>query len=69
MTRFVLLLVTTCLLYGGDFDLHRFNKLLQHDATIDMIRAGNGYKDIIHSWESSRLAFLKRREAHLLYLP
>jgi uncharacterized protein YbbC (DUF1343 family)/CubicO group peptidase (beta-lactamase class C family) len=56
-------------LYGSDFDLKTFNALLKHDATMDMIKVGTGWKDIAKTWESERSVFLQRRAPFLLYVP
>lgn len=56
-------------LYGSAFDLRRFNDLLKDDATLDLIQSGRGWKEIVASWEPSRIGFLKRRQAFLLYGP
>ena len=56
-------------LYGEAFDLQHFDALLKDEATMDLIRSGKGWKEIVASWEPSRAGFLKRRQAFLLYGP
>jgi len=54
-------------LYAKDFDLTKFNTLLNHNASIEMLKAGKPRQEINASWESQAHAFEERRKAFLLY--
>jgi uncharacterized protein YbbC (DUF1343 family)/CubicO group peptidase (beta-lactamase class C family) len=54
-------------LYGTQFDLKRFNVLLQDEGTIHQISSGKPWKSILASWKPVQAAFLDRRAAFLLY--
>ncbi len=54
-------------LYEKDFDLKKFNTLLNHDATIEALKADKPWKDIATMWAKEASAFEKRRAPFLLY--
>ncbi len=54
-------------MYEKDFDLKKFNTLLNDDATLAMIKTGKPWKAIVKSWEQAQAEFRQRREAFLLY--
>jgi uncharacterized protein YbbC (DUF1343 family) len=54
-------------LHEKDFDLKKFNTLLNHEATIDAFKSGKPWKDIAAMWAKEAAAFEKRRAAFLIY--
>jgi uncharacterized protein YbbC (DUF1343 family) len=54
-------------LYGKDFDLQKFNTLLASGATLEKLQVGQPWGAIVKGWEAETEAFLKRRQAFLLY--
>lgn len=54
-------------LYPKDYNLDKFNRLLGHPATIQMIRDGKSAKEIRKSWQADVNDFMKRRKEFLLY--
>jgi len=54
-------------LYPQDFALDKVQTLLQHQATIDAIRAGRSLPEIRKLWADDIEQFRKRRERHLIY--
>lgn len=54
-------------LYGKSFDLAKFNRLLKDDGATALLAADKPWSEIARGWEKDRAAFLKRREAFLLY--
>jgi uncharacterized protein YbbC (DUF1343 family)/CubicO group peptidase (beta-lactamase class C family) len=53
--------------YPTDFNLDKFNNLLQHPATLNALRAGTPPSAIRQSWANDLAAFRQRRTAALLY--
>jgi uncharacterized protein YbbC (DUF1343 family) len=54
-------------LYPGRFDLAPFNRLLQHPATIEALRAARPIAAVRQAWGPNLEAFRKRRAPFLLY--
>lgn len=54
-------------LYPEDFDLTKFNTLLNNEASIAMLKKGDTWQDIDASWQSQATAFEVRRKPFLLY--
>jgi uncharacterized protein YbbC (DUF1343 family) len=54
-------------LYAKDFDLTKFNTLLNHNASIEMIKTAKPWQEINAAWESQAKAFEERRKTFLLY--
>jgi uncharacterized protein YbbC (DUF1343 family) len=54
-------------LYGTNYALPKLQTLLQHQATIDGIRAGKSLAAIKQTWNAELAEFKKRREQFLLY--
>jgi uncharacterized protein YbbC (DUF1343 family) len=54
-------------LYPSDFNLDRFNQLLQHPATVAALRAGKPILEIRRQWVADLAAFRQRRTPFLLY--
>ena len=54
-------------LYGDDFDLPRFNRLLRHPNIIERIESGHSWQSIIEEWQDEEKAFAERRKPYLLY--
>lgn len=55
-------------LHPGTFDLEeKGNVLLRHPGTLGAVMEGASVEEIRASWQPGLEAFLKRREAHLLY--
>lgn len=63
----ILIASTLHRLYPKDYDLTKFNRLLGHPATIQMIRDGKSVKEIRKSWEPAVKEFMKRRKEFLIY--
>ncbi len=63
----ILIASTLHRMYPKDYDLAKFNRLLGHPATIQMIREGASIKDIRKSWEPAVKEFMKRRKEYLIY--
>ncbi len=54
-------------LYSNEFALDKVQRLLQHQETIEAIRAGKSLAAIKQSWAADLEAFKKRRAEYLLY--
>ena len=54
-------------LYGEDFDLTKFNTLLNHNASIELIKSGKPWQEIDAQWQQQAQAFAQRRKPFLLY--
>ena len=54
-------------LYPGDFALQQVQHLLQHQPTIDAIKAGKSLAEIKQLWAGDLDEFKKRREKFLIY--
>jgi uncharacterized protein YbbC (DUF1343 family) len=54
-------------LYPKDFDLTKFNTLLNHSASIEMLKAGKSWQDINATWQAQCDAFEQRRKGFLIY--
>ncbi len=54
-------------MYPKEFGLEKFDRLLTHPKTIELIRNGAAWPEIEKSWNSDREEFLKRRSKYLLY--
>jgi uncharacterized protein YbbC (DUF1343 family)/CubicO group peptidase (beta-lactamase class C family) len=54
-------------LYGKEFGLDRFNRLLVHKPTVDAIANGKALEQIKSLWGAEANAFRSRREKYLLY--
>jgi uncharacterized protein YbbC (DUF1343 family) len=54
-------------LYPDAFELNKIRRLLQHDATIQAIRAGKALAEIKATWARELMEFRERREPFLLY--
>ncbi len=53
--------------YAKDFDMVKYNRLLQHSASIAAMKASQPWQETAQRWEAASAAFAKRREAFLLY--
>jgi uncharacterized protein YbbC (DUF1343 family)/CubicO group peptidase (beta-lactamase class C family) len=54
-------------LYPNDFALDKVQHLLQHEATLEAIKAGKSLGEIKQSWTRDLEEFKKRREKFLIY--
>lgn len=63
----VTLMSTLHRLYGEKFQLDKANVLLQHQPTIDAIRAGRSVDEVMTLWSPELEAFRARRAKYLLY--
>jgi uncharacterized protein YbbC (DUF1343 family) len=54
-------------LYPNDFALNKVNTLLQHEPTIEAIRAGKSLREIRSHWHAELAEFRHRRQPFLLY--
>jgi uncharacterized protein YbbC (DUF1343 family)/CubicO group peptidase (beta-lactamase class C family) len=54
-------------LYPTNFALGKLQTLLQHQPTIDAIKAGKSLNQIKQAWESDLTDFKRRRQKYLLY--
>src|SRR5262245_12144543 len=63
----IVLAQTLSRLYANDFALEKVNTLLQHQSTIEAIKAGKSLAEIKQSWGTDLENFKKRREHYLIY--
>lgn len=63
----ILIASTLHRMYPKDYNLDKFNRLLGHPATIQMIRDGKSVSEIRKSWQPAMDDFMKRRKEFLLY--
>jgi uncharacterized protein YbbC (DUF1343 family) len=63
----LLLALTLYRLYPAQFELDQVNRLLQHDATITAIRAGQSLEQIKRAWAPGLQVFKQRRKPFLIY--
>jgi uncharacterized protein YbbC (DUF1343 family)/CubicO group peptidase (beta-lactamase class C family) len=61
------LVLTLQRLYPNDFALDKVQHLLQHEPTIEAIKAGKSLAEIKQSWAGDLEDFKKRREKFLIY--
>ena len=54
-------------LYPKDFALNKLNTLLQHEPTVESIKAGKPLTEIRQAWTAELAEFKKRRRKFLLY--
>jgi len=54
-------------LYPKDYALPKLNTLLQHPATVEVVRAGKPLAEIKQAWAGELEEFRKRRKAFLIY--
>jgi len=63
----IVLALTLQRLYPNDFALEKVQRLLQHQPTIDAIKAGETLAEIKQLWANDLDEFKKRREKFLIY--
>lgn len=54
-------------LYPGEFALNKLNTLLQHEQTVESIKAGKPLAEIRQAWAAELAEFKKRRRKFLIY--
>lgn len=54
-------------LYPEQFDLEKFNTLLNHPASIAQIKEGRSWTGIAADWEQQASSFRQRRQPYLMY--
>ena len=63
----IVLALTLQRLYPNDFALEKVQRLLQHQPTLDAIKAGKTLAEIKQLWATDLEEFKKRREKFLIY--
>ncbi|HXG59247.1 MAG TPA: exo-beta-N-acetylmuramidase NamZ domain-containing protein [Thermoanaerobaculia bacterium] len=63
----IALAVTLRRLHPESFELDKMKHLLKHGATLEAIRAGKPFQDVISLWNEEEKAFGERRAKYLLY--
>lgn len=63
----IVIALTLQKLYPTNYALPKVQTLLQHQATIDAIKAGKTLNQIKQSWEAELTEFKRRRQKYLLY--